>query len=146
MFLDDEAPGIVLARIVDRTVSFSYASLLFLRRHGFSMEQAFTYGIPYLSRLEEELARQVYLQNPRDVKAYNLDIQKQTLETREFFESARAQISSWVDDPEAVGEWINHQGLEVVNPFLAWFYQHLKPPRREAHDEPKKCCFPLDQH
>lgn len=103
MFLENDSAELLLAKMVDRTVSFSYSSLLFLKSHGFQFDHAFQHGVCYLSRQEEADANGLFRQNGGgQALDEHVDIDAQDEEAREFYSSAKNQISSWLDDPDSV--------------------------------------------
>ncbi|KAK3692921.1 ribonuclease H-like domain-containing protein [Podospora appendiculata] len=62
MFIGTEYEDKQLSDIIDRTVSFSYSTLVFSKKHGFSLSKAFLDGDRHLSRLEARDARKEYLE------------------------------------------------------------------------------------
>ncbi|KAK3368073.1 ribonuclease H-like domain-containing protein [Podospora didyma] len=102
MFLDHTYEAGVLAKLMDRTLSFPYDALLFLGSHGFSFERAFQTGIPSLSRHGARGAREVFLWNPREVEVEFIDVNEKTgdPDTRQFYEDARDQIFHWLKNSD----------------------------------------------
>ncbi|KAK0722799.1 ribonuclease H-like domain-containing protein [Lasiosphaeria miniovina] len=114
MFVGSTPADKVLAKTTDRTVSFSYSSMLFLQSHGFSFERAFAGGIPYLSRTEARDASGVYLKNnPRDVQANMVfDVEGADMETRRFYAATRTKISAWLTQESDSLQFVN-----ISNPY-----------------------------
>jgi len=101
----------LIAKIIDRTVSFSYTSFLFLQRYGFDFEKVFSNGIPYLSRQESQIANEL-LQNPSEAKVEPCDIDKLDSEARGFYFSTKRQIFEWLMSTESV--WLSIVSMIVL--------------------------------
>lgn len=87
-----------LARLIDRKMTFSYKTFLFLEQHNFSFEKAFARGVPYLSRAEELKATQKFLTHHGE-RGYDNSLDLNTLDplTKIICDRARIQISSWLE-------------------------------------------------
>ena len=99
MFIETDRLGRLLAKVLDRTVSFSYSSLLFLQSHGFLFREAFNNGVPYLSRQELAEAADLFLQNP-DAQLPDeaiADIASDGREAKEFYALVREKVRSWLN-------------------------------------------------
>ncbi len=102
LFINTSSVANLLAKTLDRTVTFSYKALLFLQCHSFSLQDAFAHGVPYLSRQENEQLKERFLQHPNSRATGRLDMNTQDIETREFCASVRNQIGSWLSDTNPV--------------------------------------------
>lgn len=99
MFPGSGQAEMMVARVVDRTFSFSSSSVAFLHRHGLSVEDAVKYGIPYLSRTEENLVCAQILE--RDLNLHSdepINISQQKTETQAFYNDAREKILQFHKD------------------------------------------------
>lgn len=147
MFAGNDSSEILLAKVLDRTVSFSYRSMLFLKSHGFQLEQAFKDGVYYLSRQEVAELNVTFLQNGGGQQsADQVDIVTQDKETRKFYSSARSSILSWLGQPERVS-FLGYNKLLVVHETdRAWnigaFCQHLQSTRWQTEPPPDQTHFP----
>lgn len=107
MFLETSLAQRQLAKAVDRNISLSYRSLLFLKSHGFRFERAFNDGVCYLSRQEESGARGFLLQNnigqgsARPNETEFLD-----KEARGFYHASKKKIAHWLQRSEEVAHGI----------------------------------------
>ncbi|KAK3985545.1 ribonuclease H-like domain-containing protein [Cladorrhinum sp. PSN332] len=97
-----------LARLIDRKMTFSYKTFLFLEQHGFSFEKAFARGVPYLSRAEQRKANERYLKYYHKEKEYNNPHDLNTLDTftKVTCDGARQQIASWIESYPKSGQYV----------------------------------------
>ena len=103
MFIENNSVELLLAKVVDRSVSFSYSSLLFLKSHGFQLENAFRDGVCYLSRMEAAEVKPILLHNGMArIFLHPVNIEAQDKETKEFYSSTRTRVSRWLEGPKAV--------------------------------------------
>ncbi|CAK7199078.1 hypothetical protein SEUCBS139899_001746 [Sporothrix eucalyptigena] len=110
MFDTTSPGGAVLARVVDRTLTLSYKTLMFLKQNRIRIEDSYDGGIPYLSRAEEEEAiPELFKSNSRS-KSEKIDIEAQMDETKEFYRDVIQKIREWEVDPMA------KVFLNIVNP------------------------------
>jgi len=80
----------------------SYNSLLFLKKHGFSLDQAFSRGVPYLSRSEFQLLIGDYILKDMANLQQPIDLAKQDRQTQDFYNHVRAEIQYWESHPDEV--------------------------------------------
>jgi hypothetical protein len=102
MFDCEELESYIMAKMVDRQLSLSYKTLLFLKSHGFRLESAFADGVPYLSHIELDILRRDFLVHRGDFTGEPLDITTQDHEIQEFYTDARRQIQNWLDEAREV--------------------------------------------
>lgn len=96
--------GNILARMVDRMLAVSYASLLFLRSNGNRIEDSYIDGIPYLSREDEASTKIAFLCLEKDQSRDDINLEGQDEETKAFYYEARNNLRLWEKDPDGVGE------------------------------------------
>ncbi|KAK3333121.1 ribonuclease H-like domain-containing protein [Cercophora scortea] len=77
-----------LAKTIDRSLTFSYNALVFLKENGFSLSEAFLNGVPYLSRPDAVDGREEYLKYLHSPQG------KYTKELAEFEARTRERIKS----------------------------------------------------
>lgn len=102
MFDTHSNGGAFLARVLDRTLTLSYKTLMFLSKNRIRIEDAYDGGIPYLSRAEEAqiIAELSGLQ--QHSKAEHIDIKKTQQETKQFCADVTDKIRFWESDPSSV--------------------------------------------
>ncbi|KAK3302373.1 ribonuclease H-like domain-containing protein [Chaetomium strumarium] len=92
-------PSAALAGLIDRKVVLSYQSFLLLKENNLLFGKAFSEGVPYLSRSEEELVNSLYLSNGRQKSAaytgHALDTR-----TRQFYNDTRMRERTILADTE----------------------------------------------
>lgn len=94
MFHDDSREARKMAEIIDRRLTLSYSSLLFLRRHGFDLAKVLGSGASYLGRndLEEVMAQMLQDRNYERVDPAGLG------ETAvKFYAELQEELTKWLD-------------------------------------------------
>ncbi len=112
MFVGTDGIDHALARLIDRKVVLSYKTLLFLKFHGFRLEDSFDKGVPYLSREEKNEAASQFLDDDRNQAREAVDVASQDTRTQTFYNEARDKILRWSKNPNSVcqgGDQINAQ-------------------------------------
>lgn len=71
--------------------------MTFLVKNSFDIGAVFTKGVPYLSRQEEAFARVNYVQKQERFAAAEVSMSDLSAENRIFYEKARKEISSLVN-------------------------------------------------
>jgi hypothetical protein len=100
MFIGQTSSDKLMAKILDRQVSFSYNSMRFLQYHGFRLERAFADGICYLSRQENIELGEMFMKKPAYDESTETSITDE--ETRDFAASVREMLTSWLADTQSV--------------------------------------------
>ncbi|KAK4230841.1 ribonuclease H-like domain-containing protein [Podospora fimiseda] len=95
-----------LARLIDRKVTFSYKTFLFLQQHGFSFEKAFVHGVPYLSRIEQLKANERYITYHSENEYGKRDLNSLDVLTKTTCDRAREQIASWIEAYPNSGSYV----------------------------------------
>lgn len=90
--------GAVLARLLDRTLTLSYKTLLFLRQNRIFLEDAYDGGIMYLSRAEEADITPALFGPDWRSDTDRIDIDSQQTETQQFCAEVTSKIRAWEDD------------------------------------------------
>ncbi|KAK1780925.1 ribonuclease H-like domain-containing protein [Copromyces sp. CBS 386.78] len=93
-FLSGNFQAELIAKIVNRTYSFSYDTLKQLRTHGWDHNEAWERGIPYLTRYEAQTVEERFLQPWESRKP--MDVNKLDVESQKFRTWANDQIASWL--------------------------------------------------
>ena len=103
MFTVDSKEAREMAETVDRKLTLSYDSLIFLQSHGFDLSKTLECGVPYLNREEvEEITDQLL----RDKTYERID------------PSCLGQIAEWFDSRlrRELTEWLETEPREVCTP------------------------------
>lgn len=106
MFLADNNAAVFLARVVDRRVTFSYSTFLFLQRFGFQFDKVFAGGTPYLSRDEADAIHTELFDHDPESARKPIQLHRHGKETHEFYAYVRKEIQGWVDQP-TLGDYVN---------------------------------------
>ncbi|KAI9824503.1 MAG: hypothetical protein M1819_000858 [Sarea resinae] len=85
---------------IDRIFSYQSGAVTFLMEHGFRMEAPFTLGVPYLSRSEEALAKDLALARLDKASFADIQIKVDDVESLDFLQRVRVEIDSWVNKPK----------------------------------------------
>ncbi|CAK7265495.1 hypothetical protein SEPCBS57363_001612 [Sporothrix epigloea] len=101
MFDTHSNGGAVLARVLDRTLTLSYKTLMFLSKNRIRIEDAYDGGIPYLSRAEEAQIMAELSGLKQHSKAELIDIEKTQQETKQFYADVTDNIRKWESDPSS---------------------------------------------
>ena len=72
----------------------------FLLGHRFRLEAPFIEGVPYYSRKEEALARQIAFARWNRNRITSIEIAEGDQESLDFVQRTRLEISAWKDLPE----------------------------------------------
>lgn len=113
MFSTSTAQGRQLADFLDRKLTFSYSTLLFLQEHGFDLAEALGRGVPYLSRNEVNDVRDWLY--PDEKKKYgSLVLADLTDVDAEFCHDFRGRVCSWMGDYPATVSIYPVQPLQSV--------------------------------
>ena len=91
-----------LARMVDRTLSISYDTLLFLKKNCLRIEDVYSDGINYLGRAEEAAILPGFLTLQTGQGRDSVDLENADAETKAFYESVRDKIKRWEDSKDSV--------------------------------------------
>ncbi|RDW59480.1 hypothetical protein BP6252_12567 [Coleophoma cylindrospora] len=83
---------------IDRKFSFSSSACDFLLKNNFDFGKIFEKGIPYLSRHEEQDARERFVDRVNGSKRGDIIIQPSEPETLNFYRNARKTIGDWIQD------------------------------------------------
>ena len=94
--------GAVLARVLDRTLTLSYKTLMFLSKNRIRIEDAYDGGIPYLGRAEEAHAVAEMFGSNQRAETELIDIGKAQEETQQFCVDVTNTIREWESDPTSV--------------------------------------------
>ncbi|CAK7213169.1 hypothetical protein SCUCBS95973_001709 [Sporothrix curviconia] len=98
MFDTHASAGAVLARVLDRTLTLSYKTLMFLSKNRIRIEDAYDGGIPYLSRTEEWQAVDEMFGTNQRPETQLVDIDKTQEETKQFYVEVADNIRKWESD------------------------------------------------
>ncbi|KIH88300.1 hypothetical protein SPBR_07021 [Sporothrix brasiliensis 5110] len=102
-----------IARTLDRTLTLSYKTLMFLKRNRIRIEDAYDGGIYYLSRAEEaELLPELFATSKHG-RNDDILLEEQKPETMQFYYDTMHQIRSWAEKEE---EPDRLSYLNIVNP------------------------------
>ncbi|CAK7263401.1 hypothetical protein SEPCBS119000_000462 [Sporothrix epigloea] len=101
MFDTRSSGGAVLTRVLDRTLTLSYKTLLFLSKNRIRIEDAYDGGIPYLSRAEESQVVAEILGSKQLSEAELVDIEELQQETKQFCADVTNTIRAWASDPSS---------------------------------------------
>ncbi|OAS99760.1 CAF1 family ribonuclease [Blastomyces dermatitidis ER-3] len=125
---------------VERRWSYQSRAVEFLIKNGFRMEAPFVEGLPYLSRLEEQLAMTKLAESENstakiaDIKPENMDPESHT-----FVAKVRGLIDSWIDEIGDKEEYLNIPepgGLEngnMAGPLGSWRFALNSYQKRLVH-------------
>lgn len=80
---------------IERTFSYSSGAVDFLLRHGYRMDAPFTTGIPYLTKIETEEAKQRAMLKWDKKAIPDINIRVDDTEAMEFMQRIRAEIKLW---------------------------------------------------
>ncbi|KAL1900191.1 hypothetical protein Sste5346_002501 [Sporothrix stenoceras] len=104
LFDDSSCKGVdIIARTLDRTLTLSYKTMMFLKRNRIRIEDAYDGGIQYLSRAEEEEITPELFATQKHSRDNYIILEKQKPETKEFHDETVAKIRAWEeskDDPD----------------------------------------------
>lgn len=95
-----------LAEMLDRKLTFSYSTLLFLERFRFDIAEALGNGVPYLSREDVEAATDW----PHQGKEKHTWVDARTLSKSDsaFWKGLQGQIREWLEEePTDVSHELN---------------------------------------
>jgi poly(A)-specific ribonuclease len=83
---------------INRDITFSSSAIQFLQKNSFDVGAVFTRGVPYLSREEEESARQKFAKRQENSASIpDIVISESDESALEFFRNARTTISKWAN-------------------------------------------------
>lgn len=100
MFATNDPVLAKMAELTDRRISFSYASMLALERHGFDFKEMLGTGLPYLSR--EELAH-VEKEMLHDKEYEHIDPETVGDWALKFYDNLRQEIADWLKTTQSSG-------------------------------------------
>lgn len=95
----------IIARALDRTLTLSYKTMMFLKRNRIRIEDAYDGGIQYLSRAEEEETTPELFATQKHGRDDHIVLENQKPETRKFYDETVASIKNWEkeqDEPDHV--------------------------------------------
>ncbi|TLS29864.1 hypothetical protein PpBr36_03547 [Pyricularia pennisetigena] len=106
-YLGDNRTHLALAKFLDRRYTLSSNSFRFLRdnRRDDITSLALESGIMYLSRQETEEAYKYFIDPDKKVRNL-IDLNKESLEAKLFYDWLRSAITLWLRDPHKL-EWLN---------------------------------------
>jgi poly(A)-specific ribonuclease len=81
---------------IERIFSFQSGAVDFLIRNGFDFQIPFEHGVPYLSRDEEEQAKQKFRDRNDKSKFSNIVLGDNDDEAREFMDKIRKEVDEWL--------------------------------------------------
>lgn len=85
-----------LAEMLDRKLTFSYSTLLFLQKHNFDIPEALRDGVPYLSR-EEAKSAMDWMLGARERQQKRVDPKTLSEKEAECWNRLRGQIQEWLE-------------------------------------------------
>lgn len=97
-----------LAQVVDRTLTISYDTLIFLKKNCVRIEDVYLDGVTYLSRAEEAAATPRFLPSPKTAneRRDGVDLENADEETQVFFKFVQSTIKTWADNPDNVSMFV----------------------------------------
>lgn len=103
---------------IERIFSFQSGAAEFLLKVGFDMNRPFAMGVPYLSREESKMARDLFAQRQDRGAVADIQIKPTEIESLAFLERVRCEINEWVksksfDTKDPLN--INPIGYETLN-------------------------------
>jgi poly(A)-specific ribonuclease len=102
---------------LERIFSFQSGAVDFLLEHGFNMEEPFKYGVPYLSRDEEKLAKQKAKDRNDPNRFADIEWEEGDLQTINFMAKIRKETSQWLKTRRP-----NYDHISIVSFVLSrWF-------------------------
>ncbi|CAK7214147.1 hypothetical protein SBRCBS47491_002050 [Sporothrix bragantina] len=107
MFDTDSNGGAALARVLDRTLTLSYKTLMFLSKNRIRIEDAYDGGIPYLSRSEEARAVAGLFGSNKRSESELIDVDEMQEETKRFYADVIKNIQKWESDPPSQESYLN---------------------------------------
>lgn len=102
----------VIARTLDRTLTLSYKTLMFLKRNRIRIEDAYDGGIPYLNRTEEAEIIPELFATQKHGRHEDIVLEEQKPETREFYRDTVNEIRSWETAPKRVRRLCNYHSRQ----------------------------------
>lgn len=104
LFEDRSCKGVdVIARTLDRTLTLSYKTMMFLKRNRIRIEDAYDGGIQYLSRAEEEEIKPELFATQKHGREDHIVLENQKPETRQFYGETAAEIKNWEEEKDEPG-------------------------------------------
>lgn len=80
---------------LERIFSFQSGAVDFLLKNNFNLSEPFTRGVPYLSRDEEEMAKQRAKERQDKSRFDDIELADDDVDTLRFLEKVRGEIKDW---------------------------------------------------